>query len=416
MKSKDNNDLISVENAQEIIFSKFKKLQSIQKKLIDSNGFILDEEINALFDLPNKNNSAMDGFAVRHDDLEINKSLRVVGRVGAESVTDYIIKKDEAMRIMTGSGIPKGADSVVPFENTNNNPHKGNDFPDTVLINEIVNKGDNIRLSGQDYKFGETVVENGMLIDPAIIGAIASFGINEVNVIRKPIVSLISTGNELVMPGEKLNEGQIYDSNSFAISAAINSSGADCKMHKILSDKKEDVDKLYENCSQSDLIVTIGGVSKGDFDLIRDAISSKGNIDFWGINMKPGKPLAFGKVVLNNKEVFHIGLPGNPVSSYVCFELFIRPILLKMQGMKNIHRKKIRAKISSDIYNNDGRRSYSRVSIKKHNENDYIADVYKNQGSNIFSSLVYSNGLAICPENCKVVKSGDELEVILLKD
>ena len=416
MKPKTNNNLISVENAQEIIFSNFKKLKTIKKKLIDSNGFILEKEIKALFDLPNKNNSAMDGFAARYDDLEPNKVLKVVGRVGAEAITDYVLKKDEALRIMTGSGIPEGADSVVPFEKTNNNPHKGDDFPDSVLINEIVKKGDNIRLSGQDYKLGETVVEGGMLIDPPIVGAIASFGINEVNVIRKPMVSVISTGNELVMPGDQLKEGQIYDSNSFAISAAIKNSGSDFKMHRILSDNKEDVDKLYEDCSQSDLIVTIGGVSKGDFDLIRDAISSKGSIDFWGINMKPGKPLAFGQVNIKGKKLFHIGLPGNPVSSYVCFELFIRPVLLKMQGIKNIYRKKVSAKINSDINNYDGRRSYTRVNIKKDKKTGYIADVYKNQGSNIFSSLVYSNGLAICPENCKVIKSGDELEVILLED
>ena len=138
MNSKKNNNLISVENAQEIIFSKFKKLETIKKKLIDSSGFILEKEIKALFDLPNKNNSAMDGFAVRHEDLEPNKSLKVVGRVGAEAITDYVLKKDEALRIMTGSGIPEGADSVVPFEKTNNNPHNGNDFPDSVLINETV--------------------------------------------------------------------------------------------------------------------------------------------------------------------------------------------------------------------------------------------------------------------------------------
>ncbi len=417
MKTKENNDgLISVENAQEIIFSQFKKLDVIKKKLIDSNGYILDKEIKALFDLPSKNNSAMDGFAVRHKDLHQNKSLRVVGRVGAEAVTDYYLKKDEAMRIMTGSGIPDGADTVVPFENTDNNAHKGDDFPKSVMINEAVNKGDNIRLSGQDYRFGETVVEDGMLIDPPIIGAIASFGINEVDVIRKPLVSLVSTGNELAMPGEELKEGQIFDSNSFAISAAIKNSGSDSIMHKILSDNKEEVEKLYENCSNSDLIVTIGGVSKGDFDLIRDAISDKGSIDFWGINMKPGKPLAFGQVKLNNKKLLHIGLPGNPVSSYVCFELFIRPVLLKMQGMKNIYRKKVIAKINTDIKNYDGRRSYTRVNIKKDEKDGYVADVYKNQGSNIFSSLVYSNGLAICPEECKVIKSGDEVEVILLED
>ena len=411
-----NKDLISVEEAQKIIFSKFNSLEIVKKKLIDSSGYILSKDIKALFDLPSKNNSAMDGFAVRFEDLEKNKSLKVVGRVGAESITNYVLQKDEAIRIMTGSGIPKGADSVIQFEKTNNNPHKGDDYPDSVTIIESVSKGGNIRMSGMDYKAGQTVVKSGMLITPPIIGAIASFGIDEVPVIKKPTVSLISTGNEIIMPGQKLKEGQIYDSNSFAISSAIRNSGANFKMHKILSDDKTDVEKLYEDCNQSDLIVTIGGVSKGDFDLIRDAITEKGNINFWGINMKPGKPLAFGQVNLNGKEIFHIGLPGNSVSSYVCFELFIRPVLMKMQGLKNIFRKTLVAKVDKEIKNNDGRRAYLRVMVSKNHEKGYTASIYDKQDSNIFSSLVYSNGLAICPEECKVIKSGDQLEVIMLED
>ena len=162
--------------------------------------------------------------------------------------------------------------------------------------------------------------------------------------------------------------------------------------------------------------MTIGGVSKGDFDLIRDAITEKGNINFWGINMKPGKPLAFGQVNLNGKEIFHIGLPGNSVSSYVCFELFIRPVLMKMQGLKNIFRKTLVAKVDKEIKNNDGRRAYLRVMVSKDHNKGYIASIYDKQDSNIFSSLVYSNGLAICPEECKVIKTGDQLEVIMLED
>ena len=236
MKNTDN-PLISVEEAQKIIFSKFNVLENIDKKLIESDGYILSQNIKALFDLPNKNNSAMDGFAVRHEDIKLNKILNVVGRVGAESKTNHILNKDEAIRIMTGSGIPNGSDTVIPFEKTDNEPHRGEDFPSSVTIQETVNKGDNIRLSGMDYKIGQTVVESGMKINPPIIGAIASFGINKVKVVRKPLVSLISTGNEIVLPGEKLKDGQIYDSNSFAISSAIKNSGSEVKMHKILSDK-----------------------------------------------------------------------------------------------------------------------------------------------------------------------------------
>lgn len=411
-----SSELLEVKKAQDIIFSNFSKLDSTEVSLIDAQNFVLSKDILAPFDLPEKDNSAMDGFAVQYKDIVEEKitELEVIGRVGAENRAEISLGKGQAIRIMTGGEIPKGSDCVVPFENTNSGPMRGIDYPKKVTINEAVNLGDNIRKSGLDYKKGSLVLKAGTLLNPPALGVIASFGINKLSVIRKPIISVISTGNEVVMPGDDRKPGQIYDSNSFIISSAVKEAGGDVKLLDITGDRKEDIEAAISSCKESDLVISIGGVSKGDFDLIKDVLSEKGEINFWGINMKPGKPLTFGSLDLEDNNVFQLGLPGNPVSAYVCFELFVRPIILKMMGVNEIMRKKIKARITEDITNHDGRRMYVRVRIIE-KKNEYIAEIYKNQNSNILSSLVFADGLAICPEDCKVVKSGDELEVLLLR-
>jgi len=417
MKSeKSPSKLLEVKKAQEIIFSNFSKLDSIDMPLIDSQNFVLSKDIVAPFDLPEKDNSAMDGFAVKHEDIIDKKitELEVIGRVGAENKSEIFLNTGQAIRIMTGGEIPKGADSVIPFENTDSGPMRGLDYPKKVTINAPVNLGDNIRKAGLDYKKDSLVLRAGALLTPPVLGVIASFGISNASVIRKPVISVISTGNEVVMPGDDRKPGQIYDSNSFIISSAIKEAGGAVNLLNIVGDRKEDIESAILSCRTSDLIISIGGVSKGDFDLIKDVLLEKGEINFWGINMKPGKPLAFGSLNLEGGNVFQIGLPGNPVSAYVCFELFVRPIILKMKGFQEIMRRKIKARVTEDIVNYDGRRMYTRVKILER-DNEFIAQIYNNQNSNILSSLVFADGLAICPEDCKVVKSGNELEVILLR-
>ena len=415
-RDKSPSELLEVKKAQETIFSNFSQLNSVEVPLIDSQNFVLSKDILAPFHLPEKDNSAMDGFAVKHKDITDKKvtELKVIGRVGAENKSETHLNNGQAIRIMTGGEIPKGADCVVPFENTNSGPIRGFEYPNKVIINIPVNLGDNIRKAGLDYKKGSLVLKAGSLLTPPSLGVIASFGISNVPVIRKPIISVISTGNEVVMPGYDRKPGQIYDSNSFTISSAIKEAGGEVNLLNIVGDTKEDIESAILSCRNSDLIISIGGVSKGDFDLIKDVLLEKGEINFWGINMKPGKPLAFGSLNLEGYNVFQIGLPGNPVSAYVCFELFVRPIILKMLGANNIMRKKIKAKLTKDIVNNDGKRMYIRVKISEES-NEFIAEIYNNQNSNILSSLVFADGLAICPEDCKVIKSGEELEVILLR-
>jgi len=417
MISEESPKLLNVIEAQNRIIPNFSILDSINLALMNAQNYILSKDIKAPFDLPEKDNSAMDGFAVRFEDLIQKKStiLDVIGRVGAEDKIELTVKKNQAVRIMTGGEIPNGADCIVPFENTDSGPMRGLDYPKKVKINIGVKEEDNIRKAGLDYKKDALVLNSGKLLDAPKLGVIAAFGINNVSVIRKPLITVISTGNEVVMPGNKKKPGQIYDSNSFIISSAIREAGGNVELLNIVGDKKEDIESAILRCDKSDLIVSIGGVSKGDFDLIKDVLLEKGNIDFWGINMKPGKPLAFGRLDLEGNTVYQIGLPGNPVSAYVCFELFIRPVILKMRGFQKIMRKKIKAKVSQDINNHDGRRMYVRVKLDQKN-GEYYAEIYNNQNSNILSSLIFADGLAICPEDCKVVKSGDQIEVIMLKD
>ena len=204
---------------------------------------------------------------------------------------------------MTGGTIPDGANCVIPFENTNSKALRGESFPPEVIVNEIVEQYDNIRNGGQDYKKGEKILTKGEHLDPSSIGVLASFGKDSVVVSRKPEISILSTGNEIVSPGNFKQDGQIYDSNSFTIASAIRSAGGHPVLNEVVPDKVEMLEKILENSSSSDLIVSIGGVSKGDFDLIKDVLGQKGKINFWGINMRPGKPLAFGILELNNKSL-----------------------------------------------------------------------------------------------------------------
>ena len=409
--------MLPVEEAQQKIFSKFKQLDLEKKDLINSLGHFLGEDVIAPFDLPEKNNSAMDGFAAKYLDVEncnqARVKLQVVGRVGAENVSNTILKKGQAIRIMTGGEIPTGADCVVPFEHTDSGPVRGSNYPSEVVVNKPVALGDNIRKSGLDYKIGEKVLEKGTYLNAPSVGVAASLGIDRILVVRKPIISVLSTGNEIVLPGREKKDGQIYDSNLFSIASAIKEAGGIPNICEVIPDEEDALEKVLDSCSDSDLIVSIGGVSKGDFDLIKDVLVRKGDINFWGIRMRPGKPLAFGELNLSGRKVYQIGLPGNPVSAYVCFELFVRPLILKMRGYKTILRETIRAKIDKTIQNDDQRKIFVRVKLIKHGSK-YAAKVYEDQSSNILSSLVFANGLAICPEDCKVISSGDLVDVMTL--
>jgi len=411
----DDPDMLSVEEAQKNILSKIKRLEKEKISLIDSLGYVLAEDIIADADVPGFDNSAMDGFGVYAKDtnlasLENPITLKVQEIIPAGKIPSNNLSPGNAVRIMTGSAIPKGCDAVIPFEYTNH--------PDTnqnkVKIERKVIQGENIRLSGEDIKKGLLVLSSGSTLTPPNIGIVASLGKDTVKVYRKPLISILSTGDELVSPGQAKKPGQIYDSNSYSVYAQVIKSGGIPNTRKIVPDNKKSLELAFKQCAKSDLIISTAGVSKGDFDFIKDTINKMGQMDFWSVKMRPGKPLTFGLLDYGDKQVPHIGLPGNPVSALVGFEIFVRPVIKSMTGIKDIFRKELTATLKNPIFNYDGRKVFARVVIEGTPDEGYFANVTGNQNSHILTSMIHANGLAICPEHVKFLKKGDQVKVIML--
>ena len=316
---------------------------------------------------------------------------------------------------MTGAPIPEGADSIVPFEDTTELDWNINSDKSFVGIKYPGNVGANFRESGKDLSIGDVVVEKFSILTPSLIGLLASVGLEQVKVIRPPVVSILSTGDELVEPGLSIEPGQIFDSNTYSIYSSVLQLGAIPKIIGIARDNRQSVIDMIEKSLDSDFVISSAGVSKGDYDVVKDVMGEMGNLNFWSVNMRPAKPLAFGKLKTHKSFVPIIGLPGNPVSSLVAFEQFCRPAIRKMMGKTINDRKIIRAKLVDSIENYDSRRVYARVIIESKNGVN-VATTTGDQGSNILTSMAKANGLAICPENIERVLPGEEVDVILLDD
>ena len=252
------------------------------------------------------------------------------------------------------------------------------------------------------------------MIRPAEVGVLASLGRNTVNVIRKPIIAVISTGDELLEPGEPITPGKIYNSNSYSVCSSILVYGGIPKFLGIARDSLESLNTKLEEALSADLIITTAGVSRGDFDIVKDLLAKRGKITFWTVRMRPAKPLAFGIFPrANGENVPHIGLPGNPVSTLVAFEELVRPAILSMLGKQNTQKSVVNAILVGDIVNYDERRVYARVTVTKKNH-IYYATLTGDQGSGILTSMARANGLAICPEDIPIMKSGETVEVQML--
>jgi molybdopterin molybdotransferase len=319
------------------------------------------------------------------------------------------------MRIMTGAPIPPGADTIVPFEETDELERKnGSGDMNTIGILSSHPKGSFVRPAGEDIRKGDTVLKQRTVLQPAHLGVLSAIGLPVVTVSRKPIVAILSTGDELQAPGKKLRPGKIYDSNGVSIAASITQYGGLPKFLGITRDSIDSINSKLDKALESDMIITSAGVSKGDYDLVKTILESRGNMAFWSVKMRPAKPLAFGLLnASNGSKVPHIGLPGNPVSAMVAFEEFCRPAILKMLGQDTFARKRLTAILEDSITNYDGRRVYSRVIVYSR-EGRYYAKLTGPQGSNLLTSMVKANGLAICPENTQEMRPGEKTEVILL--
>jgi molybdopterin molybdotransferase len=412
--------MISVEEALEKILDLVHILEKEEKPLLECIGQSSAEDIFAPFSIPPGDNSAMDGYAARYEDIKGATAdhpsiLHVIGEVSAGKSSQFEVKPGTAIRIMTGALLPEGADVVVPFEDTNESIlRQEHETSAEIYIYRAISGGANIRKRGEDIVEGSLVIPKSTFLRPAEIGVLASMGKTIVPVIRKPVVAILATGNEVVDLSEVRPPHKIYNSNSYSLAAQVIKYGCTPKILGVAPDDIEDLTKAIRSGLDADILITSGGVSMGDYDIVKDVLANEGEIHFWTVRMKPGKPLAFGVLRRNDgKLVPHLGLPGNPVSAMITFEIFGRPAILKMMGRKNLKKPTIKAILQDRVVNTDDRRIFTRVWVTQEDEG-YYATLTGPQGSGILTSMSSANGLAIIPETVKEVVPGTIVDVIML--
>jgi len=413
--------MISVEEALDRILGYVRVLGEEESPILDSLGQVLAEDIRSSISVPPLDNAAMDGYAVRSEDTRGAKEtsprlLRVGDKVAAGEVSGYEVVAGTAVRIMTGAPVPRGADGVVRFEDTDEATRAAPS--DEIGVLKEIEPGLNIRRAGEDIAKGSLVLGRGVVIGPAEVGVLASLGRKTVRVIRRPRVAILATGDELVDVGEPRPSGKIYNSNSYSLAALVKYLGGIPRILGIARDSEDSVVASLRHGLEADMLLTSGGVSVGDYDVVKDVLAKQGEISFWSVRMKPGKPLAFGVIRGINgagtgKRIPHLGLPGNPVSSMITFELFARPALLKMMGRENLTRPLLEAVIEDSVVNTDGRRIFARVVLERRGE-QYLARLTGPQGSGILTSMALANGLAIIPEDRERVTAGERVQVMML--
>ena len=410
--------MISVEDARERILGFFWQLGTEERPIADALGQVVTEDIVGKFDVPPWDNSAMDGYALVANDIDqahpdAPVTLRVTGTIAAGDVPTTSVQPGGAIRIMTGAPVPEGADAVVPFEDTDEGERgMGGHTPEEISIRIPVPPGGNIRPAGGDIGAGQTVIEAGTVLRASEIGVLASLGFGTASVIRRPVAAILATGNELIEPDEPYQPGKIYNSNSYGVAAAVSAAGGIPKRLGIARDTVESISAaLKEGMAEADVVISTAGVSKGDYDLVKDVLAQHGTIELWSVRMRPAKPLAFGMLSGDGgRRVPLLGLPGNPVSSLVAFEQLGRPAIYKMMGRSDFERPTVQAVLEEPIYNHDARRVYARAIVTKRN-GTYYAKLTGEQSSNVLTSMSRANGLAICPEDDPVKEAGEVVTV-----
>lgn len=418
-------DMLPVEDALERILGLCEPLPAETRQIDEAVGQVLAEAIVAPFDIPPHDNTAMDGYAVQSastagaaEDAPVR--LRVIGELAAGYLYDGSVGAGEAVRIMTGAPMPDGADTIVPFEETDEEglraPGQANEAISDVGILKAAAVGNNIRRRGEDVRRGAHVLAEGAVLRGPEVAVLASLGVSEVRVVRRPRVAILSTGDELLSPGQPPAPGKIYDSNSSGLSALVQQYGGVPQRAGIASDTIEALTAAIQRAlADADLLITSAGVSRGDFDVVKEVLVREGAIDFWTVRMKPGKPLAFGRFSApDGRRVPHIGLPGNPVSSLLAFELFGRPAIEQLMGREPQARPVVRAIAEDDIVNTDARRVYARATLQLDDEGRWHARLTGPQGSGVLTSMALANGYAVCPEDAERVRAGEECDVIMV--
>lgn len=400
--------MISVEEAFSTILGSCRTLGLEKVDILEACGRVIGEDVFAPRDIPFATNSAMDGYAVRSADIQGAHALgpvelRVIETVAAGSLPQKTVKAGQAVRIMTGAVLPRGADAVVRREDTE---EKGR----TVLIKVAAAEGLDIRFPGEDVRQGERVIAAGEALRPGHIGMLAALGRAFVPVYGRPRVAILSTGDELVDIETEPTPGKIVNSNSYSLAAQVSACGGVPQMSAIVRDKKEELVGAFTTARRADVILSSGGVSMGDYDFVKDVMGDIGNaMHFWQVAMRPGKPLAFGSI--DGTPLF--GLPGNPVSVMVSFEQFVRPYLLKMQGYTRILRPALTAVSAQEIKKGKGVKNFLRAVVEKE-EGRYVARLTGEQGSGILKSMVTANAFIVLAEDVTRVTKGADVTVQIL--
>ncbi len=402
--------MISVEEAQKIVLDS--GLKPVVKKLpiLESLGLVLAEDIISSDNIPIYDNSAMDGYAVRSIDIKgAEKSYPIRLVLASEDIPAGKIPKSKVnpgfcMSIMTGAPLPKGADSVIMKEDTQRDTT-------SIMVFREIEKGENVRYCGEDIKKGSTVFKKGDSINPGTIGVLASLGKSEIRVYGSPVIGVLSTGDEVIDIDEKLVAGKVRDSNSYSLSAQIKEMGIEYKkFDRAPDDEALLLKKIKRSLEECDILLLTGGISVGDYDLVKDILESVGaRLLFWRVNQKPGRPLAF----FEYKDKYIFGLPGNPVSVMVCFEMYVRPMIRKSMGSGNLFRPEVMAEALHDFKNKTGRINFARVIVEEKN-GQYFFKSTGMQGSGILTSMARANGIAQFPINMGNVKKGSKVKVYLL--
>jgi molybdopterin molybdotransferase len=400
--------MLRVEEALKKILDAISPLGLEKVNILDALGRVIGEDIHAGRSIPPKDNSAMDGYALRAVDTrdaseETPAILEVVEEIPAGSIPEKRIGPGQAARIMTGAPVPEGADAVVRMEESRKEDGR-------VAILAGAEVGQEIRRAGEDVQPGEKVISRGEVIRPAEVGMLAALGRSFISVHQRPLVAVVATGDELTDIDESSSPWKIVGSNSYSLAALVLDCGAIPMQIGIAKDRREDLIAKFRDAMRADLIVSSGGVSVGDYDLVKEVMREEGNrMQFWQVAMNPGRPLAFGAL----GEIPVVGLPGNPGATMVCFEQFIRPAILKMMGHVNLFRRIVRARLCEDITKKPGIRHFIRARISLDDDGCSVVTT-GNHGSGILKSMVRANGLIILPEEITKVRAGETVAVQLL--
>ncbi|MEA2163441.1 MAG: molybdopterin molybdotransferase [Thermoanaerobaculia bacterium] len=406
---RDGERMIAVEEAQERVLAEVETLSVDDVAFIDAHGRVLREDVHATYDIPQKDNTAMDGYAVRADDIaaataDAPVSLKVIEDLPAGTVATQIVKPGTAIRIMTGALMPDGADTVAHVEITDAGS-------DVVRVFRPMRRGVNIRKRGEDMHTGDVVLCDGTPIHAAEVGVLASVQRASVRVGRRPTVAILSTGDEIIDIGDAVTPGKVVNSNSYSLAALAREAGAIPRMIGIVRDTREATIAAIESALESDFIISSGGVSVGAYDFVKDALDALGaETKFWQVAMKPGKPVVLSRL----RGRLYFGLPGNPVSCMVSFLLFIAPAIRKAMGQKeNLLPPIVRTRVLASLKSRGDRRNYMRVRVAAR-DGELVAQPMTSQGSGVSTSMVQANGLVIVETGVTAIEAGTLVPTVLV--